>query len=415
MITLLIFLLVLSILVFVHEFGHFITAKRAGLRVDEFGFGFPPRVVGIRKKSVILSPDATVGVKDPVHLKTGFFTPFRMTGWEIVWGTPKNFNVREGNTLYSLNALPFGGFVRIKGEGGEGANEQDSFANRKAATRIWIIAAGVLMNLVLAILLMSAGYMVGFPQVVEGALSKHAQVSDKHIQIMGVLPDGPAEKSGIEVGVRLLSAGGREVSEAEEFKALVTEALGRPLPIQVEREGVKSEVTVTPVILEQTGGAGIGVAIANIASVRYPFWLAVPKGVELTFELTGAIVSAIGGLIRDAILGKPVGADLAGPVGIAVLTGAAARQGFIYLLQFIAVLSINLAILNIIPFPALDGGRILFVLIEKLRGRPVARRVEGWIHGIGFALLMLLVLSVTVRDLGRYGGRIVEFFKGLIG
>lgn len=388
MLTLLIFLLVLSILIFVHEFGHFITAKRAGLRVDEFGFGFPPRLVGFQ----------------------------RINGRrKIVWGTPKNFNVREGNTLYSLNALPFGGFVRIKGEGGEDANDHDSFAARRAATRIWIIVAGVLMNLVLAILLMSAGYLVGFPQVVENDLSKYAQVSDRHVQIMGVLPHGPAQTSGIEAGARLLSVGGREVSDAEEFKAIVTEALGRPLSVTIERDGIKTDVEVTPVILEETGASGIGVAIADIGIVRYPIWLAIPKGVELTFRLAGTIVSAVGALIRDAVVGKPVGADLAGPVGIAVLTGAAARQGFIYLLQFVAILSINLAILNIIPFPALDGGRIFFILIEKVRGRPVGRKVEGWIHGIGFALLIMIVLMVTVRDVGRYGGRIVDFFKGLIG
>ncbi|MBI4135291.1 RIP metalloprotease RseP [Candidatus Uhrbacteria bacterium] len=387
MLTLLIFLLVLSVLVFVHEFGHFITAKRAGLRVDEFGFGFPPRLVGFQ----------------------------RINGRrKIVWGTPKNFDVREGNTLYSINWLPFGGFVRIKGEGGQEAEDQDSFATRGAGVRVWIIAAGVLMNLVLAVALMSVGYLVGFPQVVEGEISKHARVSDRHIQIMGVLPDGPAGSAGLKSGVRLLSAGGREVKNAEDFKTLVTEALGRSLTIQVERENEKSEFTATPIILEETGAAGIGVAIANVAVVRYPFWLAVPKGAELTIELAGAIVTAVGGLIRDAVIGKPVGADLAGPVGIAVLTGEAARQGFIYLLQFVAVLSINLAILNIIPFPALDGGRILFIILEKLRGRPVGRKVEAWIHGIGFAFLIFLVLAVTVRDVGRYGGRIMEFFKGLI-
>ncbi len=387
MITLIVFLLVLSVLVFVHEFGHFITAKRAGLRVDEFGFGFPPRLLGLQRSN---------GRR------------------RVIWGNPKNFDIRQGDTLYSINWLPFGGFVRIKGESGEALEDQDSFAARRAGTRIWIIAAGVIMNFLLAIVLTSAGYLVGFPQVLEGEFSKYARVSDAHIQIMGVLPDGPAYRAGLKSGVRLLNAGGREVKSAEDFKTLVTEALGRPLTIQVESENEKSEFTATPVILEETGAAGIGVAIANVGVVRYPVWLAIPKGVELTFKLTGTIFSSIGGLIRDAVIGKPVGADLTGPVGIAVLTGQAARQGFIYLLQFVAILSINLAILNIIPFPALDGGRILFVILEKLRGRPVARRVEGWVHGLGFALLMLLVLMVTVRDIGQYGGRIVEFFKGLI-
>ncbi|OGL66224.1 hypothetical protein A3B21_02045 [Candidatus Uhrbacteria bacterium RIFCSPLOWO2_01_FULL_47_24] len=368
MITLLIFLLVLSVLVFVHEFGHFITAKKAGIRVDEFGFGFPPRIFGVRK----------------------------------------------GDTLYSINALPFGGFVKIKGESGEGAEDHDSFANRGAGVRIGIIAAGVIMNVALAAVLIAGGYMIGFPQPIDNGISKYATIKDRRIEIMGVLPGSPAEVAQIKPTDRVISGNGKEFQSAEEFRSFVTEFLEKPIRLTLERDSARREVEVTPKLLEQTNKPGIGVALSDAAIVKYPFWLAMPKAIVLTGVLLKAIVLSIFELIRDAILGRPVTADLAGPVGIAVLTGQAARQGFIFLLQFVSVLSLNLAILNILPFPALDGGRILFIGIEKILRRPVSRKVEGWIHSIGFALLILLVLFVTYKDLGRYGGRIVEFFKGIV-
>lgn len=386
MITLLIFLLVLSVLVFVHEFGHFICAKRAKLRVDEFGFGFPPRVVGIQKVS---------GRR------------------RIVWGHRASDELRDGGTVYSLNALPFGGFVKIKGESGEGVDEQDSFASRSAFTRIVIIAAGVFMNFVLAAALIAAGFTIGFSQVLENGISKYAQVQDRHVEVLAVLPESPANKAGLEPGMQIISGNDQVFENAEGFKNFVSEFTERPIRLAVTRDGAPREFTIVPTILEETDKPGIGVSIADIAKVRYPFWLAIPKGVALTWDLTRTIVVSFALLIRDAILGRAVTADLAGPVGIAVLTGQAARQGLMHLLQFMAILSVNLAVLNIMPFPALDGGRILFILIEKIMRRPVSRKVEGWIHATGFALLLIFVGFITFRDLGRYGGKILEFFRGL--
>lgn len=386
MITLLIFLAVLSVLVFVHEFGHFITAKRAGLRVDEFGFGFPPRVVGLQK----------------INARR-----------RIVWGARASDELREGGTIYSINALPFGGFVKIKGESGEGVDDQDSFASRGALTRITIIVAGVFMNFVLAAVLIAVGYTLGFPQVLEDGISKYARVEDRHIEVLGVLPGSPADQAGIRGGMRIITGNGKALESAENFKTFIAELAERPVQLMVSEGDKEKELTVTPIILEQTKKSGIGVSIADTAKVRYPFWLAIPKGFVLAVDLARTIVVSFAMLIRDVLIGRSVTADLAGPVGIAVLTGQAARMGFVHLLQFMAILSVNLAVLNIIPFPALDGGRILFIGLEKILRRPVARKVEGWIHGAGFALLILLVLFVTYRDLGRYGGRIAEFFKGL--
>lgn len=386
MLTLLIFLVVLSVLVFVHEFGHFICAKRAKLRVDEFGFGFPPRVVGVQ----------------------------RVDGRrKVIWGSSKDFDVRQGGTLYSINALPFGGFVRIKGESGEEKEDPDSFGNRRALTRIGIIAAGVIMNALLTVVLIAGGYLIGFPQVLDGTTSKYARIHDPRIEILNVLPEGPAGKAGLEAGERLIAGNGKAFESAEEFKTFVTEFLEKPIQLTLQKDGVARTLEVVPKLLKETQKPGIGIALAEVGEVRYPLWLAVPKAVELTSILFKSIAVAIGDILRDAVLGRPVTADLAGPVGIAVLTGQAAKQGFVALLQFMAILSINLAFLNIIPFPALDGGRILFILIEKVLRRPVPRKVEGWIHSVGFAFLILLVLFVTYRDLGRYGGRIIEVVKNL--
>lgn len=392
MLTLLIFLLVLSLLVFVHEFGHFIVAKRAGLRVDEFGFGFPPRIFGVQ----------------------------RVNGRSrIVWGNPKDFDGRAGGTLYSINALPVGGFVRIKGESGEERDERDSFSSRGAGLRVAIVAAGVIMNVLLAVALIAGGYTVGFPQSVPDNISKYAHVEDSHVEIVGVLPESPADSAGIKPGDRVLKAavgeGGipQTFARADEFRAFVTEFVEKPLVVVVVRQGTEQTIEVTPKILEQTGRAGIGVALSDTATIRYPLWLAVPKAFELTGVLIKTIVVTVADLIRDAFAGRPVAADLTGPVGIAVLTGQAARMGWVFLIQFVALLSINLAILNILPIPALDGGRILFILIEKVLRRPMSRKIEARLHQVGFALLILLVLFVTYRDFGRYGGAMAEFFRNL--
>ena len=424
MITLFIFLAVLSVLVFVHEFGHFFVAKKARLRVDEFGIGFPPRLIGIRKKNVILRESRACGTtKDTAHKRTGFFTAFRMTNWEVVWGHPVRGKTPEasadalghrtsngvdphaGGTLYSINLFPFGGFVRIKGESGNERLDQDSFASRGAGVRIMI----------------AAGYRLGFPQAISDQPSKYAQISDQHIEVMGVLPDSPAAQSGLNVGDRILAVGVasetaalRELQNSEDFRNVTKELVGESVTLVVESDKVRREIQVTPKILEQTGKAGIGVAIVDAAIVRYPLWVALPKAFETVGILAKTIVVAFADIVRDALLGRPVTAELAGPVGIAVLTGQAARMGFVFLLQFIAILSINLAILNVLPIPALDGGRILFILIEKLRRRPVAVKVEMMIQQISFVLLLLLIIFVTYRDLGRYGGRITEFFKNMV-
>ncbi|MDP2709075.1 MAG: RIP metalloprotease RseP [bacterium] len=381
LLTIITFIIVLSILVFAHELGHFLTARRFGVRAEEFGFGFPPRAFGLYK-SVNGS-------------------------WKPVWGGREVSDAAD--TIYSINWLPLGGFVKIKGENGDGENEPDSFASRPIWQRAVMLSAGVIMNVALAAVLISAGFMAGLPQALDGTLDSRARVSDQKIQVVQVVNNSPAELAGLMIGDTIVSIDGQKFSNFEELQSYVGANTGSPLAYKIERSGEIIDEKITPELLADTGRGGIGVGITETGIVSYPWHIAIIEGVKTTFFLLWAIIVAFYELIKGLIFGQGVTADLAGPVGIATLTGQVARLGFVYLLQFTALLSINLAVINFFPFPALDGGRVLFLIIEKIKGSPVKREVEGAIHNIGFALLMLLVLIVTFRDVSRFSGAFNNF------
>ena len=367
--TILIFTAVLSLLVFVHEFGHFITAKKSGVRVDEFGFGFPPRIAGIKK----------------------------------------------GETIYSINWIPLGGFVKIKGESGEQSRDKDSFANKSALTRGLILTAGVIMNVVLAWFLLSIGYVIGMPQVIED-LSAQARVTDPKIQIVQVLKGSPADKAGFETGDAVVALGGMAIASPDDIRAFTETREGVPISVTLRRKDETIEKEVTPAIIKETGKPGMGVALVKTGFVSYPLWLAPVQGAVATWAFSKEILGAFFGLIRDLFVQQKVSVEFSGPVGIAILTSEVAKLGIRYLLQFTALLSLNLAIINILPFPALDGGRLLFLVVEQFRGKAMSRRIEAAAHNIGFALLMVLVIFVTFRDVAKFGDRIWEglsrFFTG---
>ena len=381
LLTIVIFILVLSVLVFAHELGHFMMARRFGVKAEEFGFGFPPRAVGLYKND--------------------------QGKWKPVWGA-KEVTDSPG-TIYSLNWLPLGGFVKIKGENGENENEPDSFAGKPIWQRAFMLSSGVVMNIVLAAVLISAGFMVGLPQALDGQSDPRAHVSDKKIQIVEVMKNTPAESAGLKIGDVILSVDDNNFSNYEELKNFVAANVGKELSYKIKRGRDLIEAGITPELMAETNRGGIGVGVTETGLVSYPWYLAVLEGVKTTLSLTWAIIAAFYELIKGLIFGSGVTADLSGPVGIAALTGQVAKMGFIYLLQFTALLSINLAVINFFPFPALDGGRILFLIIEKIKRSPVKREVEGAIHNIGFALLMVLILVVTLRDVSRFS----DVFKNL--
>lgn len=366
--TAIIFVAVLSLLVFVHEFGHFITAKRAGIRVEEFGFGFPPRVFGVKK----------------------------------------------GDTVYSINWIPLGGFVKIKGESGECVRDKDSFASKRAPVRALVLMAGVVMNVALTWALLSFGYMIGLPQVVED-LSKYARVADPKVQVAQVLDGSPAERSGVKAGDEIVGVDGLPPLDADHVRAVASGRIGRPVDVDLVRDGRRMTLQVIPEVLKDSGRAGLGVALTKTGYVSYPPLIAPIEGARSTLVLGREIFLSFWGLIRDLVVRHKVTVELSGPVGIAILTSEAAKLGFRHLLQFAALLSLNLAIINVLPLPALDGGRVLFLAIEAVRGKAVSRRIEVAAHNIGFALLMTLVLAVTYHDVVRFGGRISDSFSSFFG
>lgn len=365
--TIIVFILILGLLVFVHELGHFVAARKNGVKVEEFGFGFPPRI----------------------------------------------FGVKRGETIYSLNWIPLGGFVKIKGEDGENREDEDSFSHKKIWRRAIILAAGVFMNFVLAAVLLSVGFMIGLPQVINGE-NGYAKISDAKVQVVQILENTPAADAGLHPGDAILEIDGQKLEDVEVMQTYLAGKIDMPVRFILERDGQKIEKEISPTFLIETGRGGIGVGLIKTGIVSYPWYLSLWKGAESAVLFTGEVAIAFYELIKNLIVTQKVSVDLSGPVGIAVLTGQVARMGIIYLLQFTALLSINLAVINFLPFPALDGGRILFLIIEKIRRKPVSQKIENLVHNIGFSLLMLLILLVTYRDVIKFSDKFVSLWDKII-
>ena len=384
--TIVVFIIVLSIIVLVHELGHFSTARKFGARVYEFGLGLPPRVFGVRKIN-------------------GKF--------KMVWGRKEP---EDGPTVYSLNLIPVGGFVKIKGENGEEGNDLDSFSSKPIWQRSIMISAGVIMNVVLCAILLMFGFGIGMPAVVDESDSR-AIISDKSIQIISVLPETNAKLAGIEVGDIIKGIDDKKFDSIVDINDYLDVNKGSQLRVSIDRKGEEMEkvIEVGKYTFNGEEFDGFGVSLIETAIVRYPWYLAIWKGMVATYVWLVTIVVAFATIIKNLVIGAPTGVEVAGPVGIAVLTGQAAKLGFVYILQFIALLSLNLAIINILPLPALDGGRLLFLAIEKVRGKPVKQEWENVIHNVGFLLLMGLVVLVTFGDIMKYGGGAWESIKGLFG
>ncbi|HZJ41180.1 MAG TPA: RIP metalloprotease RseP [Candidatus Saccharimonadales bacterium] len=382
--TIIIFALVLSVLIFVHELGHFMTARRLGVRADEFGFGFPPRAVGFYKN------------------KNGKWQ--RVVGSKTYESLEQSADAKKipavGSTIYSLNWLPIGGFVKIKGENGEGENDPDSFAAKKIWKRVIILAAGVIMNILLAWVIFSIGYMMGLPQAT-AELGPKAIISEQLVAVIDVLPDSPAALAGLQPGDLISKINGEVVATETDVQRIIGARGGQETEIVISNNGEDKMLNVTPAanLNGAEGRAAIGVSIMAAGTVRYPFFNSIWEGVKTTIWTLKEIFVAFGNLIGSVFNGKSVAGDFAGPVGIANITGQAARLGIIYLLQLTALLSLNLAVINILPFPALDGGRIFFLIIERIKGKPVRRDVEAVIHNVGFMALIALILFITYKDI----------------
>lgn len=363
--TIIIFLIVLSVLVFAHEMGHFLTAKKFGAKAEEFGFGFPPRVCGWKK----------------VNGKRKFF-----------WG---NQDEESDDTIYSLNWIPIGGFVKIKGEDGEDKTDAESFASKKAWQRGVILSAGVGMNVVLTTICLIIVFMIGAPQVID--TEKDAIIKDHKIQVMTVVAESPAMEAGVKMGDVIEKIDGQVFGSTDEAADYIGTKGEIEMVVNVDRLGEKLEYKIRPEIVDDKAVLGVGLVDTGIVS--YPWYKAIWLGIVGTYKMFVQIIIGFYTVIKSAIVGEPLGVDIAGPVGIAVITGRVARMGLSYILQFTALLSMNLAIINFLPLPALDGGRVLFLIIEKIRGKAVNQKVEQLVHTVGFLLLIGLMFIVTGRDI----------------
>lgn len=357
--TVVIFIIVLAVLIFAHELGHFIVAKSLGMKVDEFALGFPPKI----------------------------------------------FSFKAGETTYSLNAVPFGGYVKIPGEDYEEAAEQAEdndrlFYNKPKWAQALVLVSGVVFNIILAWILISVGFMSGLPSSASSSASY--DISDPRLLITAVLPGSPAEEAELKAGDEIVSlrAGEIEVSEVgsvEEAQAIIKGAEGELL-ITVIRDESLVTATLVPEEGVIEGQRAIGVGLDMVGIAQLPFFQALWEGGKTTVEFTGAVAVGLWNFVADAFTGEADFSQVAGPIGIAGLVGDASRLGFVYLLSFTAIISIHLAVINLVPFPALDGGRLLFVLIEKIKGSPIKPKIANTLNVVGFSLLILLMIVVTVSD-----------------
>ena len=386
MFAILIFLAILSVLVLVHEFGHYFAARIFGVKAEEFGYGFPPRAIGF--------------VKD--HGK-----------WKCVKGNDQKI---YASTIWSLNWLPLGGFVRLKGEQGEHAYDADSFLSKAGYKKFIILAAGVMMNWILAAAIFSVAFTVGVP-IQTDQLPQGAIVTDQRIQITDIAPNSAAAKAGMMPGDFLVSIDGKSVVHVTEAQAsLKADAeAGRSIAVQFFHQDIIKSASVKAEYVEALKRPGLGIALSDTGVVRFPWHKAVIQGITSTWMYTKIIVVGLYSLLHDLIIQHKVTADVSGPVGIAVITGEIAKQGWWSLAQFTALLSLNLAVVNFLPIPALDGGRAIFVFVETLRRRRTNPKFEALIHQIGFIALISLIAIVTFHDLRQYGGVIVNGLKGIVG
>lgn len=363
MFTIVLFLLVISILILVHEAGHLIAAKLTGVRAEEFSLGMGPIVAK-------------------------------------VW--------HDGETQYNIRAFPIGGFVRLQGET-EGApleypipegEEERSFVNKSTAAKTFILTAGITMNYILGLLLIATVFFaIGQP------------IAESTLVLTEIAEDSPAAEAALQpddviTGFRVPSEESFvDPENSQAFSDFIVAQKGSEIILQIQRGDETITTSLTPRVDPPEGQGSIGITYSELTDVSYtpvPWWQVPGKSLQTSVELVGMMFVGITRMVGDLVSQGVVPNDVAGPIGIAKLTGEVANQGFYQLLQFMALISINLAVVNILPFPALDGGRLVFVLIEGLTGKKPAPKYEGWIHAAGLLLLLALMVVITYFDIQRF-------------
>ena len=355
--SIIIFIIILGILVFVHELGHFAFAKLFGIRVDEFGMGFPPRAVRLFKK---------------------------------------------GETEYTLNWIPFGGFVKIHGEDSLNADDPDfhrSMMAKKWWQQVIVLVAGVTMNVILAGIIFSGLLMAGAPTLAS-QIEDPANLKNAQLTVLQVAEKSPAEIAGMKAGDMITKAATQTSiltnPTPESFTKFIRDTKnGETVTISLKRNNERLDISVMPTsgIVAERQAVGVSVDMVGIAP-GLPFFKALGEGAKSTYYAVIGTFKAFGNLIA----GKISLETISGPVGLTKMVGDAQKIGFSYVMMLTAIISINLAVINILPLPALDGGRIVFVFIETIIRRPLPKKFVEWANGIGFVLLILLMIGISVKD-----------------
>ncbi len=352
--TVIIFIIVLAILIFVHELGHFLFARWCGIRVDEFALGFGPKI----------------------------------------------FSKKVGATIYSLNLIPFGGYVKIFGENPDeesisGPDSARSFVNKSKLEQIAVLGAGVLFNFIFAWAIITIAFLSGVLASKDSYPQYTDRMENSHIAITFINPSSPAEKAGLKPGDELIA------SSVEEIQNNINASKENGVKIKYRRDGeeIEKSIIAEKGIVEDK--YAIGIAMDNVSTLKLPIHLAIYESARFTIHIISATFVGIWDLIYGIFDGSSNMSAVTGPIGIAGLVGDAAKLGFTYLLMFTAIISINLGVLNFIPFPALDGGRIFFVIIESIIRRPIKPVIANTVNAIGFGLLILLMIVVTYKDIAK--------------
>jgi regulator of sigma E protease len=375
LIILVIALLSLVALMAIHEFGHFIIAKKFGVQVDEFGIGYPPRI----------------------------------------------FGKKIGDTIYSINWLPLGAFVRIRGEEG-GVDDLRSFGNLKIWKRVLIVIGGVVAFWIVAIILFSIVFAIGADLPVGD--EDVAGMTNARVHIISVSADSPASLAGLKTGDTLLEIQSQKyqsakagpeilkIDKVKDFQEFTKAHTGEKLDLKVERNGEILSFSLSPRVNPPDGQGAVGIGLERMATLikKYAWYQAPIQGTIYTWETTINSLKGIYITFADLFSGKgtPEGADFAGPIGITVFLANAASYGIGFFLYFVALISVIVAVFNLFPIPALDGGKLIFLALEKIKGKPVSIKVEQTITVICFVLLISLSLFITIKfDIPRF----MDFLK----
>lgn len=338
----------LIVLVVIHEFSHFIVAKRFQVGVEEFGIGYPPRLIA-RKIS---------------------------------------------GTVYSLNALPFGAFVRIP---------ERKLRELQIWQRAIILLAGIASFWVICVFLLVIVFVVGSPIQVSDV--ENGNLADPRVQVVAVFPSSPAESAGLQVGdtIQEMRFDDQQlrIDKVKQVQEFTQAHKGKEIILSIKRGKRVLEMKAVPRLSSPAGEGALGIALARVATKRYPLISAISQSTSVTLRLTGQIILGFGRMIKRLVAREPLGVEIVGPVGIFDIFAKAGILGPIYFLQTVALISLHVAVINALPIPVTDGGKVMFLVLEKIRKKPLNERIEQGINTVFFGLLIALMVWITIKDIGK--------------